>query len=126
MYLTRTPKSEQNGDNAGFTLLEVLMALVVLSVGVLAVIKVQLAAIDSNAHSRRISDASNHAVERVEELMTISYAELVDGQTSEGAYSVEWEVFPNVPVANAKTVVVKVNHSRDKEKRFYYMKYDKI
>ncbi len=124
--ISRTKKIERKGNGAGFTLLEVLMAMVVLSVGILGVIKVQISSIDSNAHSRRVSDLSNHALERVEELMTVSYGNLSNGETSEGEYTIQWEVYTDTPIVNAKSVMIKVNHSRDREKRFYYMKFDKI
>ncbi len=126
MRLTYTKKNRNKGGDTGFTLLEVLMAMVISSVGILSLISLQMTAINSNAHSRRVSEVSYQAAERLETLIGSNYGELVDGEASQEEYTIKWEVYTDTPIVNSKTVVVKVSHTRDREQRFFYMKFDKI
>ncbi|MFK5950519.1 MAG: prepilin-type N-terminal cleavage/methylation domain-containing protein [Methylococcales bacterium] len=57
----------------GFTLIEILIALVILSVGILGVGAMQLTSIKGNSKARQISEASNLAADRIELFMTLDY-----------------------------------------------------
>lgn len=59
----------------GFTLLEVLIAMVILAVGILATSKLQLSFMQSNAKARFITEGSAVAQARIEELMNLPYAD---------------------------------------------------
>lgn len=62
-------------EKNGFTLLEVLIALVILSVGILGVAKMQLSAIDGNAKARKHTQLIIAAQNRIELIMQMQYSD---------------------------------------------------
>ncbi|RLC29118.1 MAG: hypothetical protein DRH37_08170 [Deltaproteobacteria bacterium] len=58
----------------GFTLLEVMVAVFVLSIGLLAAASMQILAVDTNASAIRRTEAVNLAQSRIEELMALEYS----------------------------------------------------
>lgn len=54
------------GNQSGFTLIEVLIALFIFAVGILGVQTMQITAINGNHHSNRITESSNLAVDQLE------------------------------------------------------------
>jgi type IV pilus assembly protein PilV len=90
------PKS----NSAGFTMIEVLMALVIFSIGILAVFAMQISAINQNAAARMQSEATGLAVHTMERLISAPYdhddldADENDNphQQTIGAYRVQWNV----------------------------------
>lgn len=121
---------------SGFTLIEVLVALAVFSVGILAVAAMQVMAIRGSSYSNHLTEAVNVAGDRMETLMNLQYTSTVTdpllqelfvdgpaGLDSEGVaadqqlppfvsessnvtYNVSWNIAPNVPVAGSMTVRV--------------------
>ena len=63
---------------AGYTLVEVLIALTILGVGLLAVATMQVTAIKTNARASGMSQGLTLAQTKAEELMNLSYGALVD------------------------------------------------
>lgn len=55
-------------DNKGFTLVELFVALLIFSVGIVGVVKLQLAAVASNSFSLQLTQALNIAGDRIERL----------------------------------------------------------
>lgn len=78
----------------GFTLIEVLIALFVFSVGILGVGAMQLNSIKGNSHARRISEATNVAADQIEQFYTLNYEDISDrGDELVGRnYQVSWDV----------------------------------
>lgn len=64
---------EKQSREAGFTLLEVIIAISILSVGLLAVASMQTAAIRGNNNAYRITEGATWAQDRLEYLMAQSY-----------------------------------------------------
>lgn len=58
---------------AGFTLLEMLIAITILAVGMLAVASMQVAALQTNGKAARYTEASNQAQDRLERLLALPY-----------------------------------------------------
>ena len=81
---------------AGFTMIELLIAITILAVGMLAVASMQVAALQTNAKASRYTEASNLAQDRMERFIAMAYndANLVDGsETLSGMYEfVKWRV----------------------------------
>ncbi|MGE4518437.1 MAG: prepilin-type N-terminal cleavage/methylation domain-containing protein [Desulfobacteraceae bacterium] len=117
----------------GFTLIEVMMALIVFSIGTAAVITLQISAVNSNFNSYRLQVANNALNNRIERLLSMDYEE-VDSQAEEQPdlsnpeFSTVWNVAENFPEPGIKSVDVTVKWSRGTTShsldcRFYKKKY---
>lgn len=123
----RSPKERRPRAPAGFTLLEVMIALAILAVGLLAIARMQMTAIQGNADARDVTRATKWARDKIEDLMIRGYddtmltdmdgdggaglddiGEGADRSEARGGYTVFWNVSEDDPVANAKTVRVVV------------------
>lgn len=60
---------------AGFTLIEVLLALAIFAIGILSLQAMQLAAIQGNATAQRLTAGSTWAAHRIERLRRLDYAD---------------------------------------------------
>lgn len=100
----------KKGD--GFTLLEVMVALVILSVGLLGLAALQLVAIKSNAFSGEMTYATMLAQQHAEILKSRAFtdSDLTAGEhtamgSSKGVqYTVAWNVTDNAPDTDMKTI----------------------
>lgn len=70
---------EQRQREGGFTLIEVLVAIAILSIGILAVATMQTTAISANNRGYRLTEATTLAQDRIEYLTTQPFANLVEG-----------------------------------------------
>lgn len=70
--------------NGGFTLLEVLMAVTILSIGILGVATLAGTAVKSSAYSRNLTQATNLAQQKSEALMAVAYTNLQSTGTDTG------------------------------------------
>lgn len=117
----------------GFTLLEVLIAVAILTFGILAVASMQGSAIRGNSRAWDVTEAANSAMDRIEKLMLADYdtdpgladtdadgiaglnddtaitADLSD--TSHPVYDLFWNIAVNQPRINTKTVRIIVKWS---------------
>ncbi len=64
---------EKNGTESGFTLLEVVIALSIFSIGILALYKMQTLSIGQNATANRITTSSTWASRTVENLLNLPF-----------------------------------------------------
>jgi prepilin-type N-terminal cleavage/methylation domain-containing protein len=124
------------GEEKGFTLLEVIVAISLLTFGLLGVASMQVAAIKGNAFAGGVTEATTLAGDRLEYLMTLNYddpadsTELLDDVDGDGApglndatsatadhyrtytdengtlYNLYWNTARDVPTAD--TTIVKV------------------
>ena len=109
----------------GFTLIEVLVAMVVFSVALLGLEKMHLTAIQVNTIANRLTQASTLAQDKAEQLLAMSYDDpLLADTTAPGSvtsypnaghpdptppppgYTVSWEVDTDVPSTGLKTINV--------------------
>ncbi len=108
---THTIKTKRN--NRGFTLIEVLIAMAIFSIGILAVGTMQVTSINSNARARMHTEGYTWVGDRIEWLTTLSYDDddLTAGDhgpVAEGTYAISWNVQDDTPLAGAKTIRVAV------------------
>lgn len=98
------PRNEQ-----GFTLLEVVIAMGLLTFGLLAVASMQIGAIQGNSFAARTTEGVTWAQDKMEDLLALSYDDLDhnDSPEQQGDYTVAWTVV-NGPVANTKRITVTV------------------
>lgn len=128
-----------NSQN-GFTLIEVLVAIALLTIGILGAATMQIAAIDGNSTAIRLTEAATWGEDTLETFMGLPYAhaDLVDdsnaganagvtgldntdvaGSLADGGplvqddFTVFWNVADNYPVFGTKTIRVIVQR-RDK------------
>jgi prepilin-type N-terminal cleavage/methylation domain-containing protein len=76
-------------NEVGFSLIEVLISLTILSVGLLAVAGMQITSIKGNFSSGNVTNATVLAQSKLEDLKSLSYTDsnITSGQHSEGAIS---------------------------------------
>jgi len=113
----------------GFTLVELLIALVIFSVGILGVATMQITSIKGNGKANQISEASNAGADRIEILIALGYADalLNDGDADgvgglghattatadyfrdrdgDGTDDIFWNIAVDQPISNTKTIRV--------------------
>lgn len=78
-------KENHSHPQGGYTLVEVLMAMAVFLIGILAVLMMQIKAIDTNASARSVTENYTWAMDKAEELLAESYD---DAQLAAGEHSV--------------------------------------
>ena len=70
-YINRFKKSV---DEQGFTLLEVVIAVAIFGIGIIALITLQISATTGNASARRVTNISTVAVDHMERLISLPYS----------------------------------------------------
>ena len=99
----------------GFTLLEVMVAMVIFSIGFLAVGAMQINSTNSNASARIHTEEYTWVVDQIERLTALSYddADLAAGDHSvvQGPYTVSWTVVDDTPLVSAKRIAVTADGS---------------
>jgi len=60
-------------DEQGFTLIEILIAITVFAIGILAVGKMQITAIQGNSRANHLTEAATIAQSKMEELISLNY-----------------------------------------------------
>jgi type IV pilus assembly protein PilV len=101
----------------GFTLIEVLVAIVMLSLGLLGLGRMHIAAIQVNTIASRLTQGTTLAQDRAEQLMALPYEDPrladttglgsftshTDPNPPQG-YTIRWEVDTDVPSPGLKTI----------------------
>jgi type IV pilus assembly protein PilV len=78
-------KENHSHTQGGYTLIEVLMAMAIFLIGILAVLMMQIKAIDTNASARSVTENYTWAMDKAEELLAQNYD---DAQLATGEHSV--------------------------------------
>jgi prepilin-type N-terminal cleavage/methylation domain-containing protein len=117
-------------NNKGFTLIEVLIALAIFSIGILGVATLQISSVNYNSYARRVTDATTRGVETMETLMILPYdadelnPDANPHEIADELYTVNWNVTQDPDLA-LKTINMTVTWSeRGNRKRIFlnYMK----
>jgi type IV pilus modification protein PilV len=119
--------NQQCMGQQGFTLIEVMMAMVILGIGILAIVGLHARNMTYNNSSKKQTEGYTWAMDRIENILNYSYDDsnlniqgsptvVGDGHvTSQGPYTVEWDVLDNAGnIANSKRIHVSVRW-RNKE-----------
>jgi prepilin-type N-terminal cleavage/methylation domain-containing protein len=102
MFGKNAEESISKTDERGFSLIEVMIALAIFSIGILGVASMQILSVNYNSHARRTTEGTSWGVERMERLMTLPYADdNLDPATNphtdaRGIYNITWNVTDNV------------------------------
>jgi Tfp pilus assembly protein PilV len=109
---------EKIKNNEGFTLLEVIFAISILTVGILSVAAMQAGSIRGNAFAWATSEASTVAMGQIETLLDLDYddASLTDGSHPDvaspvtvGRYNITWTVATDNIVPRTKLITLRVS-----------------
>ena len=98
----------------GFTLIEVLIALTIFAVGMLAVAAMQNSAIKMNSTAGKLTHLATWGMDKIEELSALPYTDpSLDSsgnphQEVSGEYTVSWTVIDDNPMTNTKNITVTV------------------
>ena len=97
MYIKQAARANKKNNNRGYSLIEVLIAMAIFSLGILGVAGMQISSTGSNSTARKITDATYYAEDRLETLMSLSWADadLVAATHTEATangYTIEWIV----------------------------------
>jgi type IV pilus modification protein PilV len=120
-------------DEKGLTLLEVLVAMVVLSLGLLGLAKMQITAIQVNAASGRLTQGTAFAQDKVEQLMALPYDDAkldtqvrtyTETRPAQG-YTITWTVDQNPAPGDVKTINVEVTWSNRGQKKTFELAFFK-
>ena len=123
----------------GFTLSEVLVAIVVLSIGLLGLESMHIAAIQVNSIASRLTQGTTLAQDRAEQLMALDYNDplladttgpgvmtsYTDPNTPQG-YTIRWEVDTNVPSIGVKTINIFVTWKNLKASKSFSLSVQKL
>ena len=100
------------GNNQGFTLLELIVAISILTVGILAVASMQMASIRGNAFAGGVTEGTNYAADRLEKLASLAWndSDLSAGSHTDASpptgYTITWVVTDNWPYTNTKRITL--------------------
>ena len=97
------------GNNKGFTLVEIMIAIFILVIALLGLISVTVMVIKGNSFSKTMTTATTLAKDKMEQLKNTGYDSSPGGpETAESIYTRTWTVTPNDPAPNMKKIVVTV------------------
>lgn len=77
------------GNSGGFTLIDALMAILILSIGLLGMAQLLYGVMGTSEAAARITDATTLAQDKIEELKSTGYAEISAGTNSENNIDVQ-------------------------------------
>lgn len=104
---------------AGFTLLEVIVAIAILTFGLLAVASMQSSAIQGNYTARLQTEGTTWAQDRLEKILALPYSDPMLDDTAGGysadpfspapaGYTIDYRVDANTPITNTKLIRVRI------------------
>ncbi|MCF6265374.1 MAG: prepilin-type N-terminal cleavage/methylation domain-containing protein [Desulfuromusa sp.] len=104
-------------QDKGFSLIEVLIAVTIFAVGLLAVASMQFTSVKGNFSARNVTEAITLGQAKAEELYTLAYdhGDLSAGVHTQalGYYNYQWTVVDNDVLNNTKTITLDVQYTRD-------------
>jgi type IV pilus assembly protein PilV len=115
MFCDQTAETiRKKSGSRGFTLLEVVMAMAIFSIGILAVGTMQINSANSNTGARIHTEEYTWVVGQIERLTALDYGDDALSEDDEddahsvprGPYTVSWTVVDDSPIDGAKRITV--------------------
>ena len=94
---------------AGFTLIEVLVASVILSIGLSGVAAFTGFIMNHNQQAANVMSATTLAQDKMEELKNTSYSSVASSSDTDSIFTRTWNVTRDSPATNMKTIAVTVS-----------------
>ena len=134
-------------NSHGFTLIEIMIAMVVFSIGLLAIVTMQINAISGNTSAFEMTQATSLAQDKVEELMAMNYlyqdlndtdgdgnnggglndtGANADFSIAQGMYTVNWNIATDFPIDSTKSIRVIVTWANSKSLSLDTIIFDQI
>lgn len=116
-------------DEAGFTLIEVVIALAIFTIGILSVNAMQIASIKGNYVANGLTEATVLVSDKIENIMAIPYDHSDLDSTGNphstivDSFTLTWNVEDDTPIADCKTVTVNAT-GRQRNVTFAFVKSD--
>jgi type IV pilus modification protein PilV len=119
MQIKMVPENPKQTNAQGFTLIEVLIAMAIFAIGILAVTSMQMRSINQNASARIQTEATTLAVDWMERLLSLPYEDAwLDEAASpleaqNGNYAIQWTINedPNNAGLPIKQIDLQVTHA---------------
>jgi len=99
----------------GFTLLDALAAIALMTIGLLAVASLHIGAMQGNSFASRVTDGTTRAQDKLEELMALPYDDVNDDNSPEQqtgsdnmVYTIAWTVLDDTGGAPSNTKLITV------------------
>ncbi|MCP3892857.1 MAG: prepilin-type N-terminal cleavage/methylation domain-containing protein [Desulfobulbaceae bacterium] len=104
-------------NNRGFTLIEAIISLGILTIGVIALFSTQTSSIRGNYSASRVTSMANWGSDEVEQVISEDFANIISKDpvnvSGDNKYTVSRAITDNSPVNNIKQVVVTVTNVKD-------------
>jgi type IV pilus assembly protein PilV len=96
------PGAKSGKGERGFTLLEILFAIGILTFGILAIASMQVSSMWGNAFARDVTEASTWAGDEIEKLITLSWDDpLLEDTDGDGVAGLDDQGFDNDPATQS-------------------------
>jgi len=106
------PMDKICSNNNGFTLIEIMIAILILVIALFGVAGVTVSVIKGNAFGKEVTSATTLAQDKMEELKNTAYGSIASGGDTDSIYARTWAVTSDSPIAGTTTIVVTVSWNR--------------
>ncbi len=101
--------SRQHCNDAGFTIIEVLIAMIIFAVGILGIGKMLVVSINGNDVAGKYTEGSVFGTSEIENIMVTAYddatlADGTNGTVTQGIYTINWTITDSNPIPNVKNI----------------------
>lgn len=114
LFPYRYPKQRSRREQ-GFSLIEALVAMLILTIGIFALYSLQITSINGNSKAHVLTVASTWGTDQVEYLLALDYIhpDLDNGNhgpVSRDGYDISWAVVDDTPLAGNKSITISVSN----------------
>jgi prepilin-type N-terminal cleavage/methylation domain-containing protein len=113
------PERTLGSDQHGYTLIEILIALSIFSIGMLAVASMQIKSIQTNDFANNVTESTTWAQDKFEDLITRAWTDTAiaagtQSETNSDGYTITWTVIDedldsNLATAELKRITVRAS-----------------